>query len=263
MPTTLFKSRKDWLNHMKNGHKLESWTCLDHDTKLSFLRSPEFFQHMHDQHYGEFEEEDLNDLADACFESITANLAFETCPFCPERHQRDSSMADGGIHHISSHLMSFSRISFDGYMEEQNSYSDASSSTLLRTAPSADQIVSGTITDGLQSDLFEDADHNLEDVELVESQQIPQDPGEENWEHFSEMQKRSQPDISNDPILQSFSQNIPGNEQFKESTSILSKSLPGIPSLEAFKGPSRIKPKLLDEIYLPGGQRFLIILSKY
>ncbi|CAI7673703.1 unnamed protein product [Penicillium pancosmium] len=153
--------------------------------------------------------------------------------------------------------MSFSRISFDGCMEEQNSYSDASSST-LRTAISADQIVSGTITDGLQSDFFEDADHNLEDVELMESQQIPQDPGEENWEHFSEMQKISQPDISNDPILQSFSQNLPGNEQFKESTSILTKGLPDIPSLKDFKHPGRIKPKLLDEIYLPGGQRAVV-----
>lgn len=218
MSPTLFTSKKDWLNHMKNGHKLKSWTCLDHETKLSFPTSPEFFQHMYDQHYGEFEEEDLDDLADACFQSITTDLAFETCPFCPESDQKDSLMTGGGIQHLSSHLMSFSRISLDGYTEEQISSSDVSSST-HRTRVSAERILSETITDGLQPGFFEYADQNPIDVELMESQQIPPDPGEENWELFSEAQKESQPDVNDDPILKNLSQNSPRNEQLKRSTS--------------------------------------------
>jgi hypothetical protein len=220
MSAALFKSKKDWLSHMKNGHKLESWTCLDHDTKLSFPKISDFFQHMHDQHSDEFEQDDLDDLADACFESITTSPAFDKCPFCPDNGQKDTILADGGIQHLASHLMSFSRISFDGYMEEQNPSSDASSST-DQTGSSAKQIVSETITDGLQPGFFEYLEyHDMIHFDLLESHQIPPNPDEENWELFWETQKRSQRCINDDPILQSFSQNLPRDEHFEHQITL-------------------------------------------
>ncbi|CAI7654372.1 unnamed protein product [Penicillium manginii] len=243
MSTALFKSKKDWLSHMKNGHKLESWTCLDHDTKLSFPRISDFFQHMHDQHSDEFEEDDLHDLADACFESIAMNTKFDLCPFCPENGQKNTIPADGGIQHLASHLILFSRISFDRYIEEQNPSSDFSSST-DQTGPSSKQIVSETITDGLQPGFFEHLeDHDSIHFDLLESHQVPPDPGEENWELFLEMQKSLQQDINEDPILQGFSQNHPEDVQFTEPISIPTKGLFRMPS---FHIEHQIK---LDELY--------------
>lgn len=187
---------------------------------------------MRDQHYGQFEEGELHDLANACYESIPTNVTLETCPFCPQSDQRDGLMADGGIQHLTNHLMSFSRISFDGYTEEQSPYSDASSST-HRTKTSADQILSGTITDGLKPDFFDFKDESTIDLDLMEAQHsMTSDPGEDNWDLFSETQERFRYEVRDDPVLRSFRLNQSGNEQFEESTSILTAGLLGITSFD-------------------------------
>ncbi|KAJ6016171.1 hypothetical protein N7540_010762 [Penicillium herquei] len=164
---TLFRSKKDWLNHMKNEHATQSWTCLDsaHDTKLSFQTQDEFEQHMHDEHEGQFEEADLEDLIEACFESKPSTVTFTDCPFCPE-DSRMNTISGDWAQHMAHHLLAFSRMSFDGYMEEKDQTSDFSGSIDSSGALGA-QVLSRTIADELHGMPFDtdERDYHLENDE--------------------------------------------------------------------------------------------------
>ncbi|KAJ5730620.1 uncharacterized protein N7483_005128 [Penicillium malachiteum] len=149
LSNSLFRSKKDWLNHMKNEHTAQSWTCLDstHDTKLSFQTQDEFEQHMRDEHEGQFEEADLEDLIEVCLESRTTTVKFNDCPFCPDSM---NTIPGDWTQHIAQHLLAFSRMSFDGYMEGEDKASDFSQS-IDSSDVSGAQVLSKTIADELRA----------------------------------------------------------------------------------------------------------------
>ncbi|KAJ5733770.1 Zinc finger C2H2 [Penicillium malachiteum] len=153
-------SKKDWLDHMKKEHTTQSWTCLDptHETKLSFKAQDEFEQHMRDEHEGQFEEADLEDLVEACFESKITSITFTECPFCPKDTNMDT-ISKAWTQHLAQHLLSFSRLSFDGYLENDDQESDVSKS-IGSSNVSGPQVLSRTIADGLR-EMRLDADEHV------------------------------------------------------------------------------------------------------
>ncbi|KAJ5707614.1 hypothetical protein N7488_007415 [Penicillium malachiteum] len=119
---------------------------------------------MRDEHEGQFEEADLEELVEACFESNITSVTFPECPFCPEDTNMDTISKDW-TQHMTQHLLSFSRLSFDGYLEEEDQQSDVSKSIGLSDV-SGPQILSGTIADGLREislDANKNSDSHSED----------------------------------------------------------------------------------------------------
>ncbi|KAJ5621607.1 hypothetical protein N7528_006390 [Penicillium herquei] len=112
---------------------------------------------MRDEHEGQFEETDLEDLVEACFESSITSVTFTKCPFCPEDTNMDTIPQDW-TQHMAQHLLSFSRLSFDGYLEDEDQLSDFSKS-IGSSDVSGPQVLSGTIADGLR-EMSLDADEN-------------------------------------------------------------------------------------------------------
>ncbi|KAF9890253.1 hypothetical protein FE257_006165 [Aspergillus nanangensis] len=88
---TLFESGKDWLEHMRNQHAISRWTCMDgsHDKTWFFEDEKSFKNHMCEHHSGQFEDDDLDDLALSCHQQLPMDNVITECPFCPADHDLD------------------------------------------------------------------------------------------------------------------------------------------------------------------------------
>lgn len=182
--------------HMRKEHVSPgSWTCMDstHDTPCLFETKSGFQDHMYELHADQFDESDLEDLLEACYESKTGSLTLSRCPFCDEGDQptRDT---DDLFSHVAQHLLSFSRISLEGYSEEIDGTSDTSGSPDETTSYEG-QMMTGTIKEGLEAhlqDFTRDECDDPESLSTVLALELPLETEDEQWNFY--WQTREVPD---------------------------------------------------------------------
>lgn len=211
---------------MKYEHDIGSWTCMDtsHDEQFLFGNVSDFKNHMHEYHSGQFDEDDLKDLADACFQSRTMNVTLEKCPFCHE--DEDLELSPGGlIRHVAQHLLEFARISLEGYNEEENEQSDEYSS-IDQMGNSSNQFVSDTITDGLRTDFRGGEDDDLESLDAPEIAEQPPDTENTVWESYLKTDQKSEENTANDPVLRPFISRLNSNLDSSFRTEVPSNIIP-------------------------------------
>ncbi|CAI7639757.1 unnamed protein product [Penicillium bialowiezense] len=141
----------------------------------------------------QFDETDLEDLLEACYESKTGSLTLSRCAFCDEDDQptRDT---DDLFSHVAQHLLSFSRISLEGYSEEIDGTSDTSGAPDETTSYEA-QMMTGTIKEGLEADLQDFTGDECDDrdsLSTVLALELPLETEDEQWNFY--WQTREVPD---------------------------------------------------------------------
>lgn len=118
-----------------------------HDTKLLFESKSEFKEHILACHSDQFDEIDLDVLADLCFEKKVRDILLTKCPFCP-MHSVANSISGELIDHVAQHLLAFARISLEGYFENGNEQS-YTFDPIEQTRIAATHGISDNITNGL------------------------------------------------------------------------------------------------------------------
>ncbi|KAJ5341809.1 CNH domain protein [Penicillium brevicompactum] len=207
-PNTLFKSSKDWMTHMGKEHVSPGkWTCMDsaHESPCLYESRSEFQDHMFEFHADQFDESDLEDLLEACYESKSGNLSLSKCPFCDEQDETTLN-TDGLFSHVAQHLLSFSRISLEGYFQETVGTSDVSG-TLEETTHDGDQELTGTIKEGLEmhlQDFTGDTCDDLESLSTVLALDIPPETENDQWDFYWQAKEVPSYDQTTDPILSAF-----------------------------------------------------------
>lgn len=207
-PNTLFKSSKDWMAHMGKEHVSPGkWTCMDsaHESPCLFESRSGFQDHMFEFHADQFDESDLEDLLEACYESKSGILSLSKCPFCDEQNETTLN-TDGLFSHVAQHLLSFSRISLEGYFQETVGTSDVSG-TLDETTHEGDQELTGTIKEGLEmhlQDFTGDTCDDLESLSTVLALDIPPETENDQWDFYWQAKEVPDHDQTTDPILCAF-----------------------------------------------------------
>ncbi|KAJ5338964.1 CNH domain protein [Penicillium brevicompactum] len=152
---------------------------------------------------------DLEDLLDACYESKPGNLSLSRCPFCDEDDQPTLNTQDF-FFHVAQHLLSFSRISLEGYFQEAIGTSDASG-TLDETTLDEGQEPTKTIKEGLEmplQDFSGDECDDLESLSTVLALDIPPETENEQWDFYWQVKEVPDHDQTTDPILSAFVGNM-------------------------------------------------------
>lgn len=123
-PNSLFESGKDWLSHMKNQHPASGWTCVDstHNTTFFFQSESGFREHLHQHHKGQFDDDDIDDIAAACYQKSPDDIIIRECPFCPTVQKLELKPKDM-IDHVANHLISLAQISLAGHVDGGRSQS--------------------------------------------------------------------------------------------------------------------------------------------
>lgn len=174
---------------------------LSHDTKFLLESESGFKNHMHEFHSGQFDEAELDDLTDACHENRD-HTPLTGCPFCHEDDLVELKFEDL-IQHITHHRLTFARISLEGYFEEDHGHSDVSNPT-TQTAKSSNQVLSGTITDELNTKFTQGGDDDYDSLNYLATLGGPPDTGEVNWGFCWGETQIQQDQYEADPVLVPF-----------------------------------------------------------
>jgi hypothetical protein len=78
--------------------------------------------HLHQFHEVQFEDDDIDDIAAACYQQLPEDILIGECPFCPTAQNGELEPGDM-INHIASHLISLAQISLVGHMDGTRSQS--------------------------------------------------------------------------------------------------------------------------------------------
>lgn len=110
---------------MENEHAVGGWTCVDnaHESGISFESESLFRDHMKGCHAGDFDESDLNEIVDACFEKRAMAFSVTNCPFCQEILGQSDPI--DLLRHISRHLLKLSRISLSSYEDGEGDVTES------------------------------------------------------------------------------------------------------------------------------------------
>lgn len=156
-PNSLFESSKEWLNHMRNQHPSSGWTCVDktHDTSFFFQSESGFIDHLHQFHEDQFEDDDIDDIAAACYQQLPEDIIIKECPFCPKVQNVELGPSDM-INHIAYHLIALAQISLAGHIDGDQSQSAWSES---KRNPSSRPASAGSVQERLHSEFRDSDDH--------------------------------------------------------------------------------------------------------
>ncbi|KAK7916875.1 guanyl-nucleotide exchange factor [Apiospora marii] len=106
-PDAMYLSTDQWKAHLAKSHSASRWICdscwLDSDNPSEFEFDAEkaWSDHLAAEHEGEYEEEDLEDFAEASCRSVIPPVS---CPLC---HGNAPSSKPDADEHIAEHLHSF------------------------------------------------------------------------------------------------------------------------------------------------------------
>ncbi|KAK8103236.1 hypothetical protein PG984_016382 [Apiospora sp. TS-2023a] len=106
-PDTMYLSTEQWKAHLAKYHSASRWICdtcwleSNDPSEFEFDAEQAWTDHLAAEHEGEYEEEDLEDLAEASRRSVIPPVS---CPLCYENSPPLKPDADS---HIAEHLHSF------------------------------------------------------------------------------------------------------------------------------------------------------------
>ncbi|GLB14826.1 hypothetical protein AtubIFM61612_004628 [Aspergillus tubingensis] len=194
-PNSLFESGKDWLSHMKNQHPASGWTCVDstHNTTFFFQSESGFREHLHQYHEGQFDDDDIDDIAAACYQKSPDDIIIRECPFCPTVQKLELKPKDM-IDHVANHLISLAQISLAGHVDGGRSQSAWSGS---RRDSNSLPTSLGSLPERLHSE-FTDDDEN-EYLTSISGEVIPDAAEEliyEVWQNVQKPQYDPSPDLT-------------------------------------------------------------------